>query len=256
MIRNRCIPDFHSTYQSLAEMAEGWGHSAQDRWTSIRVYTSNTAVSAGYCTLQVARPIGRKLATTVKNTVYYFKDNWKQLAASIVAWGLIVVLSGAMYGFSAVALPLTIGMGCGLGVGIVAGVLISYVDRSNQHEKWNTAWAIAQSVIEYIEANGTKNLILGLMTAFTIAVMAISPYAAGSIFGLVIGNYFATKVAFYDEQERKKQLDLYNAVKEPPNSAKIQALKTELSNLQEEFNALKTLVKEKFGEGLDAPEKQ
>lgn len=146
-------------------------------------------------------PIARAVKSTAANTADYIKAHWKHLLAYIFAWGVIVVLSGSMYGFQTVALPLTIGIACGLALGILTGILTATVfDRKNERQDHNTLWGILNLGIDFLDANGTKNFLTALVVSVTIAASVIFPYAIGAVFGLFLGNYLATKIGLWDRE--------------------------------------------------------
>ena len=54
----------------------------------------------------------------------FIHQNWKTLVIYAVAWGLIIVSSGILYGFKSTALPLTIGMSAGMGFGLLTSLIL------------------------------------------------------------------------------------------------------------------------------------
>jgi len=138
----------------------------------------------------VFTPIGESLHTAAKKTAAFIKNNWKPLLSYVLAWGLIVSCTGLMYGFKAVALPLTIGIGCGLAFGIITGILtVKVFDPDGKITLWN----LLNQMIERLDPNGTRQIVLAIAVTVLLAASIVFPYVMGAVFGIMIGNQISTK---------------------------------------------------------------
>ncbi|MCH9628149.1 MAG: hypothetical protein S4CHLAM2_18040 [Chlamydiales bacterium] len=134
-------------------------------------------------------------SSATAKTVRFVRENYVQIFAYILAWGVIVACSGTLYGFEAVALPLTIGFGCGLGVGGIIGILMTTaIDPRNKWRGYNTGWDLINSGVEKLDPHGTRQIVLAISVTVLLAACVIFPYALGAVFGILVGNQVATKV--------------------------------------------------------------
>jgi hypothetical protein len=138
----------------------------------------------------VLAPIGSACASAAEKTVTFIKNNWRPLVAYIFAWGLIITCTGLMYGFEAVALPLTIGLACGLVFGIITGILtVKVFDPSGEVTIWN----FLNQGIERLDPNGTRQIVLAVAITVLLAAAVVFPYVIGAVMGIILGNQLATK---------------------------------------------------------------
>ncbi len=136
--------------------------------------------------------VGNTLSSTISKTGRFIKENWKPLLGYLAAWGIIVACMGLMHGFEAVALPITIGLGCGIGAGIVSGILI--YRAGDRVGKW-ALWHWINVFIEKLDTNGTRQIITAVAVSVLLTASAVYPYVMGAIFGILIGNQMTMKVA-------------------------------------------------------------
>jgi hypothetical protein len=151
-----------------------------NRFLGIVAYGEDKALKEA---ASLARAAADKISLFVKN-------NWKPLLAYLVAWSVIIASSGLLYGFKAVALPLTIGLGAGLGFGLIVGILTAKAFGSKE-----TLWNRLNSVIERLDPNGTRQIVLAVGVSVLLAASVVFPYVLGGLFGMFIGNQLAVKVA-------------------------------------------------------------
>jgi hypothetical protein len=158
----------------------------------------NLAVSAcGYALYAASAWVSRNVATAAAHTARFVKNNWKQTIGYILAWSVVIVCSGALYGFQAVALPLTIGFAVGLGIGGITGMLTNKIfDPQDQYRGKNTIWDLLNFGIEQLDPNGTRQIVTAISVTVLLAASVIFPYALGGIFGLLVGNQVITKIGF------------------------------------------------------------
>ncbi|MCH9625349.1 MAG: hypothetical protein S4CHLAM123_05200 [Chlamydiales bacterium] len=146
----------------------------------------------------------------VQKTVTFIHQNWKQLLAYLLAWTVIVVGTGLLYGFEAVALPLTIGLAFGFGLGIMSGILmvetLKVYDPENTLNGQNTLWNLLNRGLESLDPNGTRLIMLSVAVTVILATAVVFPYATGGLLGVFIGNQIATKIG----QDRDLGIDLYD----------------------------------------------
>jgi len=116
----------------------------------------------------------------------YVSEHWETLVIYTVAWALIIVSSGILYGFKRTALPLTIGMSAGLGFGFVTALLTTKVFESNETA---VSWFAKKSL--HVDPT-TKQIGLTIMVAVYLAACIKFPHATGGITGAVIGNHLFT----------------------------------------------------------------
>ncbi len=134
-------------------------------------------------------------SSATAKTIRFVRENYKQIFAYILAWGVIVACSGTLYGFEAVALPLTIGFGCGLGVGGIIGILMTTtIDPRNKWRGYNTGWDLINSGVEKLDPHGTRQIVLAISVTVLLAASVIFPYALGAVFGILVGNQVVTKI--------------------------------------------------------------
>jgi hypothetical protein len=164
-------------------------------------------------------PIGKACYIAAEKTVTFVKNNWKPLMAYIFAWMVIITCTGLMYGFKAVALPLTIGLGCGLIFGVITGILaVEVFDPEGKITLWN----LLNQVIEKLDPNGTRQIVLSVAVTVLLAASIVFPYVMGAVFGIFAGNQMATKAGSGQ-----------NLGKEPSkNDLEKEKLKTDISSMQ------------------------
>jgi hypothetical protein len=147
-----------------------------------------TAAYAGEVVLSHVLAISVSIA---KKVAIFTKSNWRQLIAYILAWGVVVTCTGLMYGFQAVALPLTIGLACGLAFGVITAILIL---KAHDPTGNSTFWNWLNHGIENLDANGTRQIVLAVAVTVLLAASVVFPYVLGAVIGIFIGNQLASKV--------------------------------------------------------------
>ncbi|NGX61636.1 MAG: hypothetical protein K940chlam9_01123 [Chlamydiae bacterium] len=145
----------------------------------------------------VAAPVGRGCKSAALKTARFVKENKYKLLASIVAWGVIVGCTGFLYGFQAVSLPLSIGIGSGILFGGLFGLLtVKVLDPQQEYNGKNTLWDLINKGVRWLDQNGTKQIVLAVAVTVLLASSVVFPHALGAVFGLVIGNHIITKIGF------------------------------------------------------------
>jgi hypothetical protein len=136
-----------------------------------------------------------------RNTVRFIKENWPTIILLAVAWGGIIAGMGAMYGFKATALPLTVGLGCGVGCGVLIGLLTVHVlDPQNEHQGMNTLWDVVNVGFYKLEANGTRGILQAVVITVVLWAAGIFPTPMGVVFGVFMGNLVIVRIGFIDSQ--------------------------------------------------------
>jgi hypothetical protein len=130
----------------------------------------------------------------VKKIVRFIKDNWATLIKFSIAWGVIIAGIGLLYGFSAVAWPLAIGLSCGIGFGLLTGVITKTIIKPDTDAK--TIWEFVNSWINGLDANGHRAIVTSIIVTVVLAATVFFPIAVGSILGFVLGNHISTKIAY------------------------------------------------------------
>ena len=147
---------------------------------------------------------GRALSKAGKNAAAFIKKYWPQLIAYIVAWGLIVTCTGLLYGFKAVALPLTIGIGCGLAFGVIVGILTTKsFDKKGKYSLWN----ILDGLINRVKDPGTRQIVSSVAVTVILAAAVVFPHALGAIFGILIANQLAVQACIFKPPPPLPQLE-------------------------------------------------
>ncbi|MEZ5315643.1 MAG: hypothetical protein R3E91_05505 [Chlamydiales bacterium] len=135
-------------------------------------------------------------SSSVRAVVRFIKKNWKQIIGYLLAWSFIIISTGALYGFQAVARPLTIGFSIGIGVGCCGAVLATQVfchDDPQKSLKY-TPWNILNNGIKRLDENATRQVLLTVaVTVFLVACVTF-PYVLGGLIGVFIGNQVLTKI--------------------------------------------------------------
>lgn len=153
--------------------------------------------AAGSGCYMVSASAGKSMKAVTTRVQRFVRENWKTVMLYVFAWGVIVGFSGFLYGFKAVALPLTIGMGAGFVVGGLAGVLTTTIfDPLDKYNGKNSAWDVINMGINKLDPNGTRQVVLGIAITVILAAAVIYPHALGAIFGVLVGNQLITKIGF------------------------------------------------------------
>lgn len=177
-------------------------------------------------------PIVQALETAVGKTAAFVANNWKQLIGYIFAWGVIITCTGLLYGFQAVALPLTIGLGCGAAFGVIAGILsVNSFDPQGKYTLWN----LLNQGIDGLDQNGTRQIVLAVAVTVLLAASVVFPYVMGAVFGLFIALQVAVKIG--SGQNLGRDLVIEENAREVLQSDLLQAQDL-LKTLQERFEAL------------------
>lgn len=156
---------------------------------------ASTIATGIYTTALV--PMGETFEGAGRKTANFVRNNWKPLLAYLVAWGVIIVCTGLMYGFQAVALPITIGIACGIGVGTIAGILtVKVFDPVGKYTVWNGI----NYVIEKLDKNGTRQIMSAVAVTVLLAAAVVFPYVLGAFLGILIGNQMAVKACSEPQQ--------------------------------------------------------
>lgn len=130
------------------------------------------------------------IVNVATKTADFVKNNWHTILAYVFAWGVITVTVGLMYGFEAVAIPLTIGLFCGIAFGIVAGILaVNSFDKTGEHSPWN----YLNKGIQQLDMYGTRQIVLAAVVSALLAASTVYPYLMGAVFGILIGYQIAIK---------------------------------------------------------------
>lgn len=138
----------------------------------------------------VTEGAGSVIGHVSQKTVAFVKRNWRQIISYFFAWGTIIACTGLMYGFQAVSLPLTIGMGCGVAFGLITGILTVKVFPSGRVTPWN----LLNNGIGQLDPNGTRQIVLSVAVTVVLAASVVFPYVLGALFGIFIGIQIATKI--------------------------------------------------------------
>lgn len=143
---------------------------------------------------------------STKRTTKYIKTHWKILVIYAVAWALVIVSSGILYGFQRTAKPLSIGMGAGMGFGLVTALLTTKVlDPKNKNKGHNTVvgWFAHKSIAVDMT---TKQIAVTILVAVYLAACIKFPHATGGLTGAVIGNYLFVELFSYRPKNRRDTL--------------------------------------------------
>lgn len=151
------------------------------------------------CLVYGTEKAGEKIYDEVKPVAVkvgeFVQKNWPKLVAYTIAWGVVITCSGLLYGFQAVALPLTIGLACGFGAGTLGAILLKITDPQNKRSEW-TLWSGLNKGFSHIHDEGTRYLVQGVVFYVILAMCSIYPYAAGAILGVFVGNQLINKIVY------------------------------------------------------------
>jgi sterol desaturase/sphingolipid hydroxylase (fatty acid hydroxylase superfamily) len=173
------------------------------------------------CTLQPA----------AEKTASFVKKNWQQLIGYIVAWGVVVICTGLLYGFQAVALPLTIGLGGGIAFGCIAAILSL---NSYDPKGCRTPWNLLNRGIQGLDQNGTRQIVLAVSVTVLLAAAVVYPYVMGALFGIFIAWQVTAKIG--------TEQDLGPNPKNAHLQQQLHTLREDLQQAQAKFNQLEQLV--------------
>ena len=128
----------------------------------------------------------------------FLQQKWKTLLLYIFIWTIIIVSYGAMYGFGTVGLPLCIGLGVGFGIGIISGIVIALkIDKTNKWAGKNTLWNLVTHYMWDLDEYGTRQILIATIITVVSAAFTASPYAIGTIIGILLGNHILTKICYH-----------------------------------------------------------
>jgi hypothetical protein len=125
---------------------------------------------------------------TVGKTATFIKNNWQRMTIYLGAWSVVIACAGGLYGFRAVALPLTIGMGGGIVIGCAAGLKMA-----KDPNEIDSLWDRLNDAIEKIDPNGTRPIVLSIAVTVILSASVLFPYLMGGVIGVFIGNQAAVK---------------------------------------------------------------
>lgn len=146
---------------------------------------------------QVAHGIGDGIKSSSDKTSKFIKNNWKSIIAYILAWNIVIVCSGLLYSFQAVAIPLSIGFGGGALLGGISGLLTTHVfDANGNWTGKNTAWDVINIAINHLDPNGTRPIVTSISVTVLLAAAVIYPYVIGALLGALVANQVITKIGF------------------------------------------------------------
>lgn len=180
----------------------------------------------------------RPFARATINTALYIKENWGTILLLMSAWGIIIAGIGAMHGFKATALPLTLGLGCGFGFGILTGLLTVHVlDPRNDHHRMNTLWDLLNSGFYKLEANGTRPILLSVAIAVVLWAAGIIPTAMGVIVGTIMGGLITARIGYYGMDKPDPEVE--ELTEDPKKRAEL--LKQMQANYEDQLRKLNAL---------------
>lgn len=171
----------------------------------------------------------------------YIKNNWQKLTLYLVAWALIVVASGALWGFKRTALPLTIGISAGLGFGLLTAILTAKVfDPKNKAAGKNTAWSLffhKYNALEFV----TRQIMLTVVTTVFLALCMKFPHTGGAVAGVVMGNHLFTYMLLNNALKKTKE-------ETDHNPATIEELQNQRDSLKDELQKSCRIAEERLNE--------
>lgn len=170
------------------------------------------------------------MSRAAQHTKTYMRRNWIRLTAISVAWAVIILGTGILYGFQGdgsllgglefTAKPLAIGFASGLGFGILTGIMTKLAYKYNDNpEEGKTIAEVLQ--YDWLGRLGmtTQMLIITISISIALAAIPVIPVPMGVVFGTVVGNYLSTKFAFDADLTEDK-------------AAQLERLRTELETLK------------------------
>lgn len=159
----------------------------------------------------------------------YIKNNWQKLTLYLVAWALIILASGALWGFKRTALPLTIGISAGLGFGLLTAILTAKVfDPKNKAAGKNTVWSLffhKYNSLEFV----TRQIMLSVVTTVFLALCMKFPHTGGAVAGLIMGNHLFTYMLLNSSLKKVNE-------QSEQDPATIEELKNQRDTLQKELH--------------------
>lgn len=152
----------------------------------------DAASSANRQTLSGLQSCVKTIATPAIKTYHYIKDNFGTLVKNIISWAVIITCVGLLYGFSATAEPLAIGIGCGMGFGALLGLISWKLLEKTSHDlanypDSNTLWKNINGLMS--QSVGTSGILATIVVTVIFAALAIFPFEVGIMMGVIMGSH-------------------------------------------------------------------
>jgi hypothetical protein len=138
----------------------------------------------------------------------FIRDNWRILVAYAIAWALIIVVMGAMHGFSKVSVPITIGLSAGIIFGaltaiVIVGMIHKYNKSHKEDEKITpySGWQLFRKCVLSQLDQMISTLFVSVMVTLICLVMLRLPHGTSSIIGAIMGNHLFTQILLRKPRE-------------------------------------------------------
>jgi hypothetical protein len=146
---------------------------------------------------------GSKLAKGARHVYDYVTNNIGKILKFLVSWGVILSFVGMLYGFSATAEPLAIGLGCGAGFGALLGVASALMVPKwlEKNKDKNTLYSMMTYSL-WEQDEGTKALLTTVAVTVVFAAIAVFPLEVGVFMGVLVGNHIIVNLIYYDKNKQ------------------------------------------------------
>ncbi len=186
----RIFNTFTTNLQSEAKKVEGDFVEAGKCFVETGQYIKNGCVTAAGALKEAAH-----------KTHTFVSKNKVKILMFLVAVGVITGGMGLMYGFKAVALQVTIGIGGGLCFGVIVGILSYHVLKTEK-----SVWGHIKIGIDYLDEWGVRPFVIAVAVTVLLATSLKFPYVMGGVFGTVVGNDIIFKIINPGDNRTARQL--------------------------------------------------
>ena len=150
---------------------------------------------------------GNKLIEGAVHVYDFINNNKAKIFKFLIAWAVIISFVGMLYGFSATAEPLAIGLGCGAAFGALLGITTSLITHKTSYNHGleknkdkNTLYAMMVYSL-WEQDDGTKALLTTVAVTVVFAAIAVFPLEVGVFMGVLVGNHVIVQLIYYDKNK-------------------------------------------------------
>ena len=134
----------------------------------------------------------RETTETVASKIkLFFQNNYMEIVKGATAWTVVFLGTGILWGFRVRAVPFAIYTAYGTGAGLVLTGIYLCIKRSNTDHETMYSWLSRNS--QKFSGIG-YGFLCAIVTGLFMAIFLSAPQVFGCIVGLLIGDYFMTRI--------------------------------------------------------------